>query len=319
MTMKMMKRTLLSLGLLAATSSSFAWDSFGHMVVADVAYRDLKANAPEMLARIDALLQLNPDYSKWVSGYSANQREEIAFVQASHWADDIKAAGSGYYSDGTNGGNTGVEPVASYNKGYAPLDTAMHKYWHFADIGFSPDGTNVPPTPTPNVVDRIPVFEQTIADPSATDALKSYDLSWLIHLVGDIHQPLHASSRFTSDAPGGDEGGNLVQTTCSSGCQSELHATWDDILGTSTSPTTAMSYAAGLKIPVGKKIATTSDVWGAESNQMAQKDAYAGIGDKTYGSHTLSASYLATAKADARKRVALAGARLSWLIQQYLK
>jgi hypothetical protein len=317
--MKTMTRAVMALGLLASASTSFAWDSFGHMVVADVAYRDLEAHAPQLLTRINTLLKLNPNYSKWISGYSASQREEIAFVQASHWADDIKSSGSGYYADGTNGGNMGVEPVASYNLGYAPADTAMHKYWHFADIGFSPDGTPVLPTPTPNVEDRIPVFEQTIESTTATDALKSYDLVWLIHLVGDIHQPLHATTRFTSDAPDGDEGGNLVSVTCSSSCPSELHAVWDDILGTSTSPTSAISYAAGLTIPTGPQIGTPSSVWAQESNQMAQQDAYAGIGNNTYGTHRLSSGYLSTAKADARLRVALAGARLSWLIQHYLQ
>jgi hypothetical protein len=319
--MMMMKtsRALATLGLLACTSSAFAWNTFGHMVVADVAYRDLKAHAPQLLDRVDTLLRLNPNYSKWVSGYAASQQQEIAFVQAAHWADDIKSSGSGYYADGTNGGNTGVEPVASYNLGYAPADTAMHKYWHFVDNGFSPDGTPVQPTPTPDVEDRIPVFAQTLATDTATDALKSYDLVWLIHLVGDIHQPLHATTRFTADAPDGDEGGNLVRTSCTSSCPSELHAVWDDILGTSTSPTSAMSYAATLTIPSGPQLSTPASAWAAESLQMAERDAYAGIGNQTYGTHRLSSTYLSTAKSDARLRVALAGARLSTLIQQYLQ
>lgn len=98
----------------------------------------------------------------------------------------------------------------------------------------SPDGTPVLATPTPNAEDRITLFAQTIASTTATDALKSYDLTWLIHLVGDIHQPLHATTRFTADAPSGDEGGNLVSVSCSSSadCPSELHAVWDDVLGT---------------------------------------------------------------------------------------
>jgi hypothetical protein len=36
----------------------------------------------------------------------------------------------------------------------------------------------------------------------------SFHLRLLIHYVGDIHQPLHTSSRFTSDFPDGDMGGN---------------------------------------------------------------------------------------------------------------
>jgi hypothetical protein len=312
---------LIALALAATAVPSFAWNGFGHMVVADVAYRDLEANAPQLLARINVLLQLNPNYSTWISGVAKSSQAEVAFVQAAHWADDIKESGSGYYADGTNDGDRGVEPVSSYNLGYAPTDTAMHKYWHFVDQGFSPDGTPVLATPTSNAEDRITLFTQTIASTTASDALKSYDLSWLIHLVGDIHQPLHATTRFTADAPSGDEGGNSVAVSCSASadCPSELHAVWDDILGTSTSPTAAMSYAATLTIPTGSSVHATDDVWAAESLQMAKKDAYAGIGNTTTGSHKLSSTYLRTAKADAMLRVALAGARLSYLIQQNLR
>ncbi len=319
--MPKLSRTLIALTLAATAAPSFAWNGFGHMVVADVAYRDLEAHAPQLLFRINALLKLNPSYSKWISGVAKGSQEEVAFVQAAHWADDIKDSGSGYYADGTNDGDTGVEPVSSYNLGYAPTDTAMHKYWHFVDAGFSPDGTPVLATPTPNAEDRITLFTQTIASTTATDALKSYDLTWLIHLVGDIHQPLHATTRFTADAPSGDEGGNLVSVSCSSSadCPSELHAVWDDILGTSTSATTAMSYAAALTIPTGATVHATDDVWAAESLQMAERDAYASIGNATTGTHKLSSSYLSTAKADAKLRVALAGARLSSLIQQNLR
>ena len=317
----MTKRSLLALLLATSAAPAFAWNGFGHMVVADVAWRDLEAHAPQLLDRIDALLQLNPSYAQWVQGVPASARREVAFVQAAHWADDIKSGAGGYVSDGTDGGNTGVEPVASYNLGYAPADTAMHKYWHFVDAGFSPDGTPVSATPTPNVQDRIVLFAQVLGSATDTDALKSYDLSWLIHLVGDLHQPLHATTRFTHDAPTGDQGGNLVAVSCahSAACPRELHAVWDDILGTSTSPSTAIAYAKALAVPTGELVQQPDDVWAAESLQLAESDAYAGIGDATTGKHKLSDAYLAKAKSDAKVRVALAGARLSWLIRQNLK
>ena len=314
-------RALLALLLATTAAPSFAWNGFGHMVVADIAWRDLKAHAPQLLDRIDALLQMNPNYADWVQGVPRSQRQEIAFVQAAHWADDIKNPARGYVSDGLDGGNTGVEPVASRNLGYAPADNAMHKYWHFVDDGFSPDGTAVAATPTPNALERITLFAQTLGADSATDALKSYDLTWLIHLVGDLHQPLHATTRFSADATGGDHGGNLVDTTCakSAHCPSELHAVWDDILGTSTSARAAIAYAATLAVPTGAAVQASDDAWARESLLMAQADAYAGIGAMTQGQHRLSGAYLARAKADAKQRVALAGARLSWLIQQHLR
>ncbi len=179
----------------------------------------------------------------------------------------------------------------------------------------------MPTTPTPNAEERITLFAQTLASDSAADALKSYDLSWLIHLVGDLHQPLHATTRFTADAPAGDQGGNLVRVSCarSAACPKELHAVWDDILGTATSPATAIAYARTLTVPTGADVQATDDAWAAESLQMAESDAYAGIGDDTLGTHKLSGAYLAKARSDARLRVALAGARLSWVIQQNLR
>lgn len=315
-------RLLLALLIATSAAPSFAWNGFGHMVVADIAWRDLKAHAPELLARIDALLQLNPSYAQWVKGVPESARREVAFVQAAHWADDIKGPTSGYVADGDNGGNTGVEPAASRNIGYAPADTAMHKYWHFVDAGFSPDGTPVAATPAPNAQERIALFSQVLASTTAADALRSYDLSWLIHLVGDLHQPLHATERFTADALSGDAGGNFVKVSCSrsSDCPRNLHAVWDDILGTSASPTAAIDYAATLAPPTdAAAIQSPVDAWAAESREMAESDAYGGIADLTDGPHKLSGAYLSRAQSDAKGRVALAGMRLSWLLQQALR
>ena len=78
---------------------------------------------------------------------------------------------------------------------------------HFVDVPFSPDGTPLPEIPTPNAQTRINDFRAVLAS-NSPDALKSYDLSWLLHLVGDIHQPLHGTTRVTHSRPGGDDGGN---------------------------------------------------------------------------------------------------------------
>jgi hypothetical protein len=45
------------------------------------------------------------------------------------------------------------------------------------------------------------------------DKLKSYDLSWLLHLVGDLHQPLHSTTRVGATDLDGDDGGNGVKLT----------------------------------------------------------------------------------------------------------
>ena len=58
----------------------------------------------------------------------------------------------------------------------------------------------------------------------------SFHLRLLIHYVGDIHQPLHTSSRYTSQYPDGDQGGNLFRLSTQSQEITNLHALWDSVL-----------------------------------------------------------------------------------------
>jgi hypothetical protein len=44
-------------------------------------------------------------------------------------------------------------------------------------------------------------------DPKATPEERAVYLSWLIHLIGDEHMPLHCCSLFASEYPAGDKGG----------------------------------------------------------------------------------------------------------------
>src|SRR5260370_18128685 len=61
----------------------FGWDNVGHMAVAYVAYQHLNAATK---ARVDTLLQLNPDYPKWKStipkGTSAAKPKQMVFRMA---------------------------------------------------------------------------------------------------------------------------------------------------------------------------------------------------------------------------------------------
>lgn len=58
---------------------------------------------------------------------------------------------------------------------------------------------------------------------------KSYALRLLIHYIGDIHQPLHCSTRVNKDYPKGDKGGNMFLLPYHYG-SSDLHGVWDSII-----------------------------------------------------------------------------------------
>jgi hypothetical protein len=302
--------------LIALNAPMYAWDNLGHMTVAYVAYQHL--NAPTK-TRLDQLLKLNPDYSKWKaavpSGTTAAKTKMMIFMMAATWPDAIKSE-PGYSDDGSENGDRPDGTTSSQNIGYS--DHLHHKYWHFVDTPFSTDGTSLPSLPTPNAETQITAFRSVLAS-NDPDAKKSYDLVWLEHLVGDVHQPLHAATRVSSGDPQGDHGGNLVKL-CASPCKNELHAFWDQILGTSSVPTAAITVGRALPVAeptlVAKKDASD---WVNESFEAAKQTVYTapiGSGD---GPFTVTAAYRVKAKQVARQRIALAGVRLANLLNTELK
>ncbi|HKC94326.1 MAG TPA: S1/P1 nuclease [Nitrospira sp.] len=242
------------IALLCLPTSVVAWDALGHMMITASVYEHL---TPAARKNVATLLKLNPKYATWVAGVPAKDKERIAFLRASLWADDIKDKHSGYTQDGTHNGNRPSGPNAGQNIGYA--DTLQHKYWHFIDLPFSPDGTTLVEPATPNALTQIVPFRDTLKSTTASDDVKSYDLVWLLHLVGDVHQPLHAISRFDKLQLEGDDGGNLV-AVCWTPCtkHEKLHKFWDEIRGTSTNPTTAITRAKRLP-PVDPQLASISE------------------------------------------------------------
>src|SRR5205814_8107842 len=71
---------------------------------------------------------------------------------------------------------------------------------------------------------------EQLKNPDVSSADKAVALAWLEHLVGDIHQPLHACSRFSPAYPKGDRGGNLFMVKYH-GNITNLHLFWDELLG----------------------------------------------------------------------------------------
>ena len=319
--LKLRQLIAVTLCLVLFSSTSQAWFSFGHMAVAYVAYQQLTA---EKKVRVAVLLKKNPYYNtKWKAlipaGTPADQRDLMIFMIAATWPDEIKSDPTYNLPDGTAGGDRPPSgPSASQNIGYS--DHHRHKYWHFVDTPFTQDGTTpLPPIPNPNAGTEIAKLRQTLAlkKSSKTDALKSYDLVWLLHLVGDVHQPLHSSTRISAADLQGDNGGNSVKLADPS---KELHAFWDGLPGDSSNPADVIPYGKILAAadPVLAKKADASD-WIKESFDIAETVVYSdpvGAGD---GPFTITPAYKDKAQKIAAERVALAGQRLANLINDELK
>jgi hypothetical protein len=335
-----------------------AWGNTGHEAIACMAWKNLQEPTKD---KIFALLQQVPTrksadgtrsiagFAEWSqglpAGLSEDQQHMYIFMRAATWADSIKHT---FLQDS----DTPPADFAAASSNLGFTDAFSHGYWHFIDTAFGAPlkGKTKPPAlpascakfatpapvkvlpaaPIPNAATEIVLLSAALASDESTD-LKAYDLLWLEHIVGDVHQPLHASVHFVDGLP--DSGGNCVaiawpkdlsatfnSANPGSTLPSELHAVWDDLPGVGTQMDTqkAADYAATLTpvadAQIGSKVPAD---WAAESLAMAEKDAYSGPIGNGFGTpkaYLLTYAYFATANADARARIALAGARLANLL-----
>jgi hypothetical protein len=313
--------------ILLALSPTFllAWGGIGHMAVANVAYQKM---TPAVRTRVRDLLKLNPDYANWEkqipAGTSAEEHDRMIFVMASVWADDIKGEPR-YSDDGTDGGNTPGAAQTPQNIGYS--DLLRHKYWHFVDTPFSPDQTPLPAIPEPNAETQIVAFRAALAS-SEPDEVKSYDLVWLLHMVGDIHQPLHSVTRVTRTAPKGDAGGNRVKLF--GNAVYNLHSYWDDLPGLEckfcsdkVQCVNRATVLSGTLPSVSAKSAHNLDTaaWVREGFDLARTKVYRnpiGVEDQPY-TIVPGSQYDREAYELALKRIAIAGERLALVLNNELK
>jgi hypothetical protein len=326
-------RIVFAMSLLVMTGvRSYGWNDEGHMFIASVAYSNL---TPETRTRVDALLRLNPKYESWVKmipeGTSPAQSRQLLFMFASTWADALRREARDV-PDVVGG------PI-DLSTGYA--DLRRHSDWHFIDLMFSTDGTAVREPQEPNLKTMIPALRAALQS-NDTDSAKSYCLVWLIHLVGDAHQPLHCAQRATKSAPQGDYSGNMV-IVCDPQCGRRLHALWDGLVenNTDSQPVKQQQQQQQQRQPqqrqpqqqrqqqqqgppwsrVSSTLATNlnSDDWIKESFELAKNTVYGPpIGEGT-GPFKLTLDYLATAKKVANQRAVLAGMRLARVLNTELK
>lgn len=302
--------------LLFACVPAAAWNASGHAAVAAMAYRELAADAKLRTALVE-LLKRHPKFSDWQSEYGSARKNFPAdldlgmflFIRASTWPDEIRRT---------------KDPALK------PFD---HPNWHFVDYPLHAPALDAGPSPTPNddVVFGLRMSMHTLADPHGHVTQRAVALSWVLHLVGDIHQPLHCASLVDSlfKAPDGDQGGNLFRVFETSAKMKardtlRLHAFWDARLSGTIppEPRKALSDAKALKAQYAraslKELGAGDSVqaWSYESRDAARDQGYRFKGVMLKQLVPLPAGYSANADRVARRRLALAGYRLSGALKQ---
>jgi hypothetical protein len=165
--------------------------------------------------------------------------------------------------------------------------------------------------PTNNcMVEALPWFASVVADRRAPIALRRLALYYVAHLVGDMHQPLHAGRV-------ADRGG--VDTAVSyRGTSTNLHFFWDsNLVDLETGSEDEIAERLARDITPDQRLQWQSGEpaeWTNESLALFRSHAY-----DTGPSAELSDDYVARARPVVRTRLAQAGIRLAWLLNRTLK
>ncbi|MDD2741784.1 MAG: S1/P1 nuclease [Rhodocyclaceae bacterium] len=199
-----MKQLLLALLLSLAAPVSHAWNAAGHRLTAIIAWQQLSLPTQQHIAEI---LAKHPDYERWLQKAKSTQASAI-FAEASTWPDDIRN-----------------DPRFHEELGKTPpipglADNRRHKNWHFVNL--NSDGS----VKAGLLDQKIEEFSHLLRSTAKIEQIY-YALPWLLHLVGDIHQPLHVGQY-------DDNGGNAFEIENPYNHRlpfSSLHTYWDDLPG----------------------------------------------------------------------------------------
>ncbi|MBY0503345.1 MAG: S1/P1 nuclease [Bryobacteraceae bacterium] len=309
--------------LLLLTTPALAWNHVGHKAIAGMAYDRLTSTAR---AKVDAMIRQHPDYANWLANAPSDEkaRARHAFMQAAYWPDTIRGDARFYDESRQN------QPATPTLAGFP--DMKRRTNWHYINVAFSPDGTPFPPPPEVNVLSQIRVILSAIgAPPPAPGSVPAeqdptYLLPWLLHLVGDVHNPMHCTSRWKRDQvdpktgkPWSDLGGNGVSVVGAF----NLHAFWDDALGITDTPAYVNGVVHSLrkKGKQGRKI-VDPQLWVDEGSRIAQMVCYNygtdGAGTKESPAK-LSEAYIMQSRTVARERAALGARRLAAVLNARLQ
>lgn len=187
--------------------------------------------------------------------------------------------------------------------------------WHFLNLPSGLDHAaftaRVRAMEQQNVVNSIAHFETVLADPNAAKPQKTEALKFIVHFVGDVHQPMHVSHKE-------DKGGNTIQVRYD-GKGTNLHALWDTkLLETEHQGEAQLAAAFDHASPANIKQlqASNPEEWAWESYQISEQ-LYNEVDQS--GGKSLDQAYYQKYMPVVEQRIDQAGIRLAGVLNQIFK
>jgi S1/P1 Nuclease len=281
------RRWLAAALLLAWCAPCWAWGPQGHRTVGAIADRLLTP-----AARIAVLQLLADDRDKFDNPSGRTTLESVSV-----WADEIR-------------GTPADRPAWHYDN--APLCGSEPKSSYCANGQCN--------------TEQLKRLSALLADGRRPVRERNEALKWVVHLLGDLHQPLHAADN--NDRGGSDV--SVVLEGMRTRGRETLHRAWDNDLvqvalrtaRRQQPPADVDALAAQAQRLVGEAGQGTPDSWASESNHLARNVAYNFPGFVCGRSPerivVLDAAYQQQGGAIVRERLLLAGARLAALLNRTL-
>jgi hypothetical protein len=311
--------------VVATATPAYAWNALGHKVIAEIAWRELD---PPTRQQIVDTLRRHPRFDKDFAAQMEEAADRGDKATQDHWIFQHAAT----WPD-----------IARGIKG-EEQKKFDHPVWHYIDfplyasdqdrlafkgkvpVNLSTEYPGTTPRDEYNVLQAIQDSQAVIKSEAGAEA-KAVAYCWLMHLVGDIHQPLHSTALFSQDRfPTGDRGGNDIPLTQGR----NLHALWDNLLG-------RQYYMRNVQQAVAEveRGSEYREVWGAAAKEMNPvkwaEESHKLCGDIVYSEGmyaaiqgvpkgeklppiALSPDYLRQAGRESRLRVVAAGVRLGVML-----
>lgn len=252
-----------------------AWGQRGHAVIGEIADYNL---SDQERAKVRSILAADPTNDERSSA-------RLTLASVANWADEIRGS-----DDGPSGANK----------------------WHFrnnpvcsAAAGPCKDGRCVD--------QKLSEMIDVLRDRSSSPTNRSRALKWVVHLVGDIHQPLHVSDN-------GDLGGNTMQVALEgqkTRGKVTLHKAWDTLF---VDQLLARDSNLIVRLPASFSAGTPSD-WMNEGRVVAARQVYADLPGFYCGANAmkeitiLDRSYQDHSVSIVKERLQLAGLRLAAVLK----
>jgi hypothetical protein len=238
---------------MVASPAVHAWGCQGHETIALIAEMHMTPQAVTMANKILKDSPLDASINRY-----CKEMGLTPMAEASTWADDIRSA----------------RPEAST--------------WHYIDIprgGTKADIAAACPEKERCVTWALRTQMKILIDNSSTPSQRADALRFIIHFVGDIHQPLH-------DTTNNDHGGNCVpveffgaepqlRNPQSESYSPNLHGVWDSsIVGRVVGDKTVQQFAKELDATLASQVSgrmdgsTDFDVWAWEGHELAEGVVY---------------------------------------------